>query len=449
VEEVVKNALIKANTAVLEAPRQGKGKYGMGTTASILFLLPSRPGKKQEAVIGHVGDSRIYQITVKGEIRQVTTDHGYAGYLGSATEEEIKKELVTRPKQVGARGLSQDAQNYAEKRNILIQAIGSRAIFPDVNRVSVQPDDIFVLLTDGGHDPLLINDVLPEIAAAARTQSPQAATALLMQKVRESRQAETMISKDDDTSVLVVRVQVVEAEPEPETLTMDANPEEIKNTAQTMDRYRALEKEIEKAQSFHELYIALESARSAKEKEILNPDEAADLVDSLRQADTLDAGRVPETAGLRAKVVALLESGAGIREANSLQQLKTGLRWAKDVASEEDKTTARGLSEVVINRKQPALARQLGGLHKDLEEVVIRLTLHESTDFEELYRMLRDLKTIRSKSREYAAEAVIAKIQAYRDRTARDDMPQRDTITNAYNLRELAQTLLLKERRSS
>jgi PPM family protein phosphatase len=105
----------------------------MGSTVVALALRPGR----QQAVIGHVGDSRLYRLR-GGNLDQMTCDHSLLEDLrraGGATEMPSKREcpfanLITR-----AVGL----ENHCE---------------PDVTTVNVKPGDLYLLCSDGLSDPL-------------------------------------------------------------------------------------------------------------------------------------------------------------------------------------------------------------------------------------------------------------------------------------------------------
>jgi len=103
---------------------------GMGTTLTTLII------RKQKAWIAHVGDSRVYLIRGH-DMDQVTQDH---------TEVQTLVEHGI---------FSQDEANNCKARNVLSQAIGVD------NRLRVftwaeliQPDDMFLLCSDGLYDML-------------------------------------------------------------------------------------------------------------------------------------------------------------------------------------------------------------------------------------------------------------------------------------------------------
>jgi protein phosphatase len=105
---------------------------GMGATLSLACFSPGWMH------FAHVGDSRIYYLPAGGELKQVTHDHSYAGWLrrqGKLNERE--------------------ARNYPGK-NSLNQVLGAghQSLEPHLGAVSCQPGDRFLLCTDGVIDGL-------------------------------------------------------------------------------------------------------------------------------------------------------------------------------------------------------------------------------------------------------------------------------------------------------
>ncbi len=100
---------------------------GLGTTFSVLVLVGSW------AVIGHVGDSRIYRLR-DGNVELLTHDHTFVQDLidmGEITPKEAKKNPM---------------------RHVLMEALGlgPDEIFTRCERLL--PGDLFLLCTDGLHD---------------------------------------------------------------------------------------------------------------------------------------------------------------------------------------------------------------------------------------------------------------------------------------------------------
>ena len=104
--------------------------HGMGATLSLCWFTP------QWMYFGHIGDSRIYYLPAAGDMRQISEDDTYVGWL-------------FRNGQINER----EAKNHP-RRNILQKALGAGHQFvdPQVGAVSIQAGDRFLLCTDGVTD---------------------------------------------------------------------------------------------------------------------------------------------------------------------------------------------------------------------------------------------------------------------------------------------------------
>jgi protein phosphatase len=102
-------------------------KSGMGTTISVLLVLDDY------AVIGQVGDSRVYQIR-QGQAVQLTEDHTLVAW-------QVKQGLIT-PEQA----------KRSPYRNIVTRAVGDRDhVQVDTGLIELMPGDRFLLCSDGLH----------------------------------------------------------------------------------------------------------------------------------------------------------------------------------------------------------------------------------------------------------------------------------------------------------
>ena len=151
--EALRIAVEGANEAIHERGSQNLDFMRMGTTCSSLVLCP------QGAVIGHVGDSRVYRIRNR-QIEQLTSDH-------SLVWEMIQTRKV-HPR---------DAERLCP-RNIITRSLGPE---PSVNvdiegPFPVLPGDIFLLCSDGLCG--LLSDA--EIGMIAGTIPPTEACRLLV-----------------------------------------------------------------------------------------------------------------------------------------------------------------------------------------------------------------------------------------------------------------------------
>ena len=111
---------ISANSWVRRLSKDHPDLSGMGTTLCCLLLLENR------AIIGHVGDSRIYRY--RKELQPLTRDHS------------LEQEMPNKGRSV---------------KHILTRAIGiSPAIVPELLEAAYQDGDIYLLCSDGLHDAL-------------------------------------------------------------------------------------------------------------------------------------------------------------------------------------------------------------------------------------------------------------------------------------------------------
>ncbi len=129
--EALKKSVVGANMEIHRRGQANEDFYNMGTTCSVLTLLP------QGAVAAHIGDSRVYRMR-KNYIEQLTFDHSLVWEMrasGQITEEEEHSGKI--PKNVITRSLGP----YPECK------VDVEGPFP------IQMDDTFLLCSDGltGH----------------------------------------------------------------------------------------------------------------------------------------------------------------------------------------------------------------------------------------------------------------------------------------------------------
>jgi len=128
VSELVKEAIIYANSSIYKSAQSDPECRGMGTT--IIVALFSR----DSLTIAHVGDSRVYR--KRGQkFEQITKDHS------------LIQELIDR-------GLySPEEANAKTPKNLVTRALGIEAtVQVDVMEIPVSSGDIFLLCSDGLND---------------------------------------------------------------------------------------------------------------------------------------------------------------------------------------------------------------------------------------------------------------------------------------------------------
>ena len=123
-------AIKLANQRIIEQSEQDGAKKNMGTTAVMVHFV-ERNGSGAQALIAHVGDSRVYLFR-DGRLQRVTIDH-------SLVEEYLRLGKIT----------AEEAKTFPQK-NIILRALGQQKIVDvEVNAFQPHPGDIFMLCSDG------------------------------------------------------------------------------------------------------------------------------------------------------------------------------------------------------------------------------------------------------------------------------------------------------------
>lgn len=171
---VLCDAIVAANQVIQEQAQKGRSLAGMGTTVVALHIT-SFPAF--QATIAHVGDSRAYLLR-GGTISLLSRDH-------SLMEERIQLGLLTR----------EEATNHP-LRHVLSRAVGiDEQVEPDASSLSLQPDDVILLCTDGLTKMLHDDEILTTVS---RSQSSLEETCHAL--VNEANRC----SGEDNTTVVLV-----------------------------------------------------------------------------------------------------------------------------------------------------------------------------------------------------------------------------------------------------
>jgi serine/threonine protein phosphatase PrpC len=170
--EVLREAVVEANRRICESIRLHEERRGMGTT--VVALVHSG----EEAVVGHVGDSRGYLLR-GDELLRMTSDHSWVN-------EQVKLGLM-----------NDDTAQRHPMRNIVTRALGSRPdVAVDLTSVAAQPADVFLLCSDG-LNTMLTDDQIHEILSANR-HDPEAACRSLVEAANRH-------GGEDNVTVVVAR----------------------------------------------------------------------------------------------------------------------------------------------------------------------------------------------------------------------------------------------------
>jgi PPM family protein phosphatase len=166
-----------ANAAVHDCTLQREYRGRKMATTLVACAL-----RYDQAIVSHVGDSRCYLVR-NGRCRQVTQDHT----------------LVNEQRKVGL--ISAEEVATSDSRHVLLRSLGPELfVSPDTVAVSLQPDDVLVLCTDGLHDEMSEKEIA-RIVSQKKTAG-ELATELVARAVE--------IDGGDNTTAVVVRVRSVE-----------------------------------------------------------------------------------------------------------------------------------------------------------------------------------------------------------------------------------------------
>lgn len=176
VEDRIREAIALANNEILNAARANEEWRGMACVLTVAVL------ENGSAVVGHVGDSRLYLIQ-HGQIRKVTHDHSPVG------EREDNRELTEA-----------EAMKHP-RRNEVYRDVGSEEHQPgdtdfiEVRHIAFPPDSALLLCSDGLSDQVGSQEILRAVERNAG--SPDRA-------VRELIGAANRAGGKDNVTVLVV-----------------------------------------------------------------------------------------------------------------------------------------------------------------------------------------------------------------------------------------------------
>ncbi len=174
-EDLLEKSVRSLHDYVTRVGNRDSRLTGMGATAVCGLFYRTR------MTYAHVGDSRLYKFR-DGELKQLTFDHTQVGALlraGKLTELQAR---------------------IHPRRNILQQAIGGGCQFvhPQVATTSIEPDDWFLMCTDGVIDGLWNKNIDECFSDAQRdgSSAEQVAHRILDWSVKESGR--------DDTTLFVI-----------------------------------------------------------------------------------------------------------------------------------------------------------------------------------------------------------------------------------------------------
>ena len=148
-EERIAALIQEANRRVFQRSSEDAATSGMGTTMTVALV----DGSTGTIALGHVGDSRAYRVR-GGELEQLTDDHSLVGEL-TRSGKLSPEEAVTHP-----------------QRSVITRALGTE---PDVDvdtfTVEAEPDDVYLLCSDGLTDMISDEEILAQVAGSDDLES--------------------------------------------------------------------------------------------------------------------------------------------------------------------------------------------------------------------------------------------------------------------------------------
>jgi len=172
-QSVVQEQVAKANAAIYAAAQKDPHCAGMGTTLVACLFYDNF------LTVGHVGDSRLYRMR-NDILEQVTRDH-------SLLQEQIDSGLISK----------EDARS-SHNKNLVTRAVGiDPEVEAEVHSYDVQPEDIFLLCSDGLND--MIEDEEIQMTLIALRSNLELTAQQLVQAANDA-------GGRDNVSVMLVRV---------------------------------------------------------------------------------------------------------------------------------------------------------------------------------------------------------------------------------------------------
>ncbi len=194
-EEAVKEvetAFNRAHENILLKAKEEPEKKGMGTTASVLKVYTK--GKERKAIIGNVGDSRVYKFS-QGRLQQLTIDDALWG-----RELQDKFSNIT-----DLSALNQQEQVFWWRRNVISQALGDeKGMVPRISIVDLQEGDELLITSDGIHDNLTESEIKQVLEKAGTPK--EAVETLIHESRKRSRDADHPRAKADDMTAILINL---------------------------------------------------------------------------------------------------------------------------------------------------------------------------------------------------------------------------------------------------
>lgn len=172
-EQLMREQITRANSAIYEAALKDPQCAGMGTTLVVCLFYDDF------LAVAHIGDSRLYRM--RGDVlEQITRDH-------SLLQEQIDSGLISK----------EDAR-LSNNKNLVTKALGiDPTVEPEVHAYEAQPEDIYLLCSDGLDD--MIEDEEIQMTLIALRSNLDLTAEQLVQAANDN-------GGRDNVSVILVKV---------------------------------------------------------------------------------------------------------------------------------------------------------------------------------------------------------------------------------------------------
>ncbi|MCI2173697.1 MAG: Stp1/IreP family PP2C-type Ser/Thr phosphatase [Atopobiaceae bacterium] len=146
-DDVLLGAAVEAaNVAVIDGAEDGRGKPGMGCTATAVYF------EGDKMAVAHVGDSRVYLLHA-GTLVRITHDHSYVEELVDAGEITADEARVHPSRSIITRALGSDPDMYADHFTLDVEK---------GDRVILCSDGLSSMVADSRIEAIAVSCALPQ-----------------------------------------------------------------------------------------------------------------------------------------------------------------------------------------------------------------------------------------------------------------------------------------------
>lgn len=199
--ETLETAFAEAHQKIKEYAEENPDYEGMGTTASVIKIWEK--GNERKAIIGHVGDSRVYVLRKDGTLAQITEDDSQADprAIKNAHEKLVDEGLPYS-------ALEADERHAFQYRNAISQAMGTGNITPHFYVVDIEEGEQVLITSDGIHDNLTDKEIYAILTAQGIGNSEKVQNLIRAAQERSRMDRKTQpAAKPDDMSAVLIEIQ--------------------------------------------------------------------------------------------------------------------------------------------------------------------------------------------------------------------------------------------------